>query len=333
MIYILYGDDEFTRDQHLAAMKADLGDPATASMNMTVLEGDRLSLPQLQENADAMPFLADRRLVVIRHFLDRFEPRRDPGEPAQPPVATKQDKALADAMVLYLTGLAETTDLVFVEDRFSDKSPLHPAIAGAGGKVQQFSAPRGQALQAWVVKQANAEGGRITPAAAALLADYVGDNLRQLGHELEKLLAYTDRARPIEESDVQLLVTEIKEGTIFQLVDAVAGRNGKRALELFHTLLGAGQSPIYILSMITRQFRMLLQVKEMSQAGATQPAMQAALQMHPFVLGKVTEQARGFSLPRLDAIYRQLAEVDTAIKRGRMEPEVALDLLLVDLTA
>lgn len=333
MIYVLFGDDEFSRDQRLAAMKAALGDPATASMNMTTLEGDRMTLPQIQENADAMPFLSDRRLVVVRHFLDRFEPRRDPGEPAQAPVANKQDKALAESLQAYLPGLPDTTDLIFVEDRYSDKSPLYQAIATAKGRVEQFAAPRGQALQAWVVKQAGADGGRITPAAAALLAVYVGDNLRQLGHELEKLLAYTDRARSIEERDVQLLVTETKEGTIFQLVDAVAGRNGKRAVELFHTLLGAGQSPIYILAMITRQFRMLLQVKELSQAGSSQPAIQAALQMHPFVLGKVSDQARGFSLERLDAIYRQLAEVDTAIKRGRMEPEVALDLLLADLTA
>ena len=174
-------------------------------------------------------------------------------------------------------------------------------------------------------------GGQIAPPAANLLAAYVGSDTRRLVTEIEKLVTYTGGKRAIKEADVEALVAEVKEATIFQLVDAVASHNGKHGIDLLHTLLDKGESPIYILAMITRQFRMLLQVKEMSGDGATQGEMQSKLQMHSFVLGKVGGQARNFTMERLEGIYRRLAEVDSGIKRGRLEPVLALDMLVVEL--
>ena len=149
--------------------------------------------------------------------------------------------------------------------------------------------------------------------------------------EIDKLVTHAGGARPVRESDVEELVAEVREANIFQMVDEVASHNGRAALDRLHTLLDKGESPIYVLSMVTRQFRMLLQVKEMSAGGATQGEMQSKLQMHPFVLDKIGGQARGFTLDRLEAIYRRLADVDTGIKRGRTEPVVALDMLVVEL--
>lgn len=331
MIYVFFGADEYLRDRQVAAMKAKLGDPTTASMNLTVLDGDRFTLAELQENCGAMPFLAEKRLVIVRHFLDRFEKRRSADGPAEPPVAVKRDKDLADQVKAYLPDVPPTTHLVFVEDAFSEANPLWTPIHAADKFVKPYYAPAGSELTAWIARQVGEAGGEIAPAAAQLLAAYVGSDTRHLVTEIEKLVTYTSGKRPIKEADVEALVAEVKEATIFQLVDTVASHNGKRGIDLLHTLIDKGESPIYILAMITRQFRMLLQVKEMMGAGATQGEMQSKLQMHPFVVGKVGGQARNFTLERLEAIYRRLVEVDAGIKRGRLEPVVALDMLVVEL--
>lgn len=331
MIYVLYGDDDYTRDQQVARLKARLGDPATASMNITVLDGDRLTVGALQESCDAMPFLAERRLVIVRNFLSRYEPRKDAvadsGDVARP----RRDKDLEEAVKAYLPNVPESAGLIFLEERFSEQNPFWAAINSTKKFVKCYAAPRGADLQAWIRQRVTESGGQIMPAAANLLATFVGENLRQLDLEIDKLLSYTGGKRAIQEEDVQALVTQVKEATIFQVVDAIATHGGKRAIGLFHTLLDEGTSPIYVLAMITRQFRIILQVKEMVAAGATQGEMQSRLHLHAYVVSKAADQARNFTLQRLEAIYRRLAEVDAGIKRGRMEPELALDLLVVEL--
>jgi DNA polymerase III subunit delta len=330
LIYVLFGDDDYTKDQQVAKLKARLGDPTTVSMNLTQIDGDRLTVGALRESCDAMPFLAEKRLVIVRNFLTRFEPRKESGGEGEGP-RPKRDKDLEDALKSYLPNLPESTGLVFVEDRFGELNPFYATINGASKWVKGYQTPVGPALQEWIRQQVKETGGQIAPQAAVLLAAYVTDGLHHLAMEIDKLVSFTNGKRTIEAADVENLVTEVLQSNIFQVVDAIAAHNGKRAIGLLHTLLDNGTSEIYVLSMITRQFRILLQVKEMSGAGATQQEMQSKLHLHSFVLEKGLAQARGFTMERLEAIYRRLVEVDASIKRGRLEPELALDLLVVDL--
>jgi DNA polymerase-3 subunit delta len=330
LIYVLFGDDDYNKDLQVAKLKAKLGDATTVSMNLTQIDGDRLTMGALRESCDAMPFLAGKRLVVVRDFLTRFEPRKDSGGEGEAP-RPKRDKDLEEALKSYLPKAPESTHLVFVEERFSEQNPFYATINGANKWVRPFRTPQGAELQEWIRQQVKEAGGQIAPQAAVLLAAYVTDGLRHLSLEIDKLVSYTGGKRPIAPADVESLVTEVLQSNVFQLVDAIATRGGKRAIGLLHTLLDNGMSEIYILAMITRQFRILLQAKEMSGAGASVQEMQSKLHLHPFVLEKGLTQARGFTMERLEAIYRRLVEVDSAIKRGRMEPELALDLLVVDL--
>ncbi len=333
MIYVLYGDDDYSRQLAVDKMKAKMGDPTTASLNITTLDGDKLTLGDLQSACDAMPFLAEKRLVMVRRLLGRFEPRKESGgeggggESAKP----KKDKDLEGALKAYLPGLPATTGLVFLEDHYSKDNPFFGLIAAAKSYVKEFPPLKGEELNRWIVERVQAGGGQISPPAVTALATFVGDHLRTLSLEIDKLISYTGGARPIQEADVQRLVSAVQEASIFQLVDAVATRNSKRAMALLHTLQDNGMNALYILAMITRQFRILLQVKEMVAANATTADMQSKLHLHPFVLQKGQDQAKNFGLERLEEIYRKLAEVDAGIKRGRAEPELALDMLVVEL--
>jgi len=318
-------------------MKARLGDPALASLNTTLLEDDKLTLGALQNACDTLPFLAEKRLVIVRNLLGRFEPPRKEGSAGEGaetlrPKANKGDQELAEALRDYLPRVPPTTALVFLEDRFSPENPFFPLIKALPHFLKEFSPPQGQELHRWIREQVEDEGGQISPKAVVALAAFVGPNLQALSLEISKLVSYTGGTRPIQEADVHLLVSAVQEATIFQLVDAVAARNRRRSLEVLHLLLNRGVNANYILVMITRQIRILLEVKELAASGATAAQMQGKLGLHPFVIQKAQDQARAFTVERLEEIYRRLLALDAAIKQGRTEPETALDILVTELT-
>jgi DNA polymerase-3 subunit delta len=187
----------------------------------------------------------------------------------------------------------------------------------------------------WIQAEAKSSGGDFSPGGARLLAGLVGADKRHAAREVEKLLAYTNYARPVEEDDVQHVAVSAEEedsSQIFQLVDALGHQQGQVALNLLHQLLGL-REPLSIFGMIVRQFRLLLLSREILDAGGTVEAVREKLDLHPYVAGKVIAQARNFDLPTLEAIYHKLGQFDRSIKTGGISATTALDTLIADLTA
>ena len=331
MFYLLYGADEFSRQEALAQMKHKLGDPTTASLNTTILDGRSLTLADLQAACDTVPFLADKRLVIVEGLAARWE-RRQPGEGVEPKPLAKSDRELEEALQGYLGQLPASTRLVFVDDEVSASNPLLRLAKAHSGYVKEFPPRRGRELHAWIAERVKQKGGRITNEAVAALAVFVGENLRLLDQEIEKLLTYTGPGRDLQKADVEALVPYAREARIFDLVDAIGQRQRETALRLLHQMLDDGTAPAYLMVMFARQFRLLLQGRELLDGGAGKEAIVAALKLHPFVADKVLLQARNFTLEHLERIYRRLLDADVAMKTGRAEETVALDLLVVELT-
>ena len=164
------------------------------------------------------------------------------------------------------------------------------------------------------------------------LANYVGADLRLLDNEIEKLVTYRGGA-VVTANDVRELVAAAQESSVFDLVDALGRRETHTALELLHDQLNHNAVPVVLFGMIVRQFRLLLQMKDLASRGMTLAVANEIVKLHPFPAQKVWEQAMNFTLPRLEQIYRRLLEADIAMKTGRGEPLVMLDMLVVELTA
>ncbi|MQY81891.1 MAG: hypothetical protein GH158_06650 [Dehalococcoidia bacterium] len=79
MLYVLYGEDGFSRQQALDEIKSTIGDETALATNTTVLEGQQATVDQIRTVAETMPFLAERRLVIIQGLLERFESRTKAG--------------------------------------------------------------------------------------------------------------------------------------------------------------------------------------------------------------------------------------------------------------
>jgi len=337
MLYILHGEDEFRRSEALAKLKAKLGEPTVASLNTTVLDGRTLTLSDLRQACDALPFMSDRRLVIVEGYWSQFEPReRKRGKQRQSKVTTP-DAAFVQELVDYLPHLPGTTRLVFLENRSLPKSnPVFRVLSSDESQVfvKEFKQPHGGDLERRIRERMKAKGGTIVPEAARELARSVGSDLRQLDQELEKLLAHANFQRPVTVSDVHLLVQATQVSTVFALVDAIGLRRREQAVRYLHELLDSGEHPLGLLVMIERQFRIMLQVKELQGEGLRVSQMQRTLGIrHQFIIEKSLRQARNFSMPRLESIYSHLADVEQAIKTGRIAALLALDLLVAELCA
>jgi DNA polymerase-3 subunit delta len=242
-------------------------------------------------------------------------------------------KDLLAALIAYLPTLPESTALVFVENRALP--PNHAVLRAALGQdwalVKLFDTPKGPDLANWIEKRAKAEGGAFNREAAEALAA-VEDDPRALDNEIRKLLTYVNFARPVRVEDVEALTPVGGETKIFDMVDAIGQRRPQIATRELHKLLER-EEPLYVLGMIVRQYRFLLQARELLDAGQTEAGVAQTLGLHPYPAQKFSEQARQLPLPVLEQIYHRLLDYDADIKTGRTDPAAALEALVVSLTA
>ena len=331
IVYILRGDDSTRIEMLIARFKAELGDPSMASLNTSVLDGTTATIEDIRSAAFAMPFLTERRLVILSDALARIESK-------------KSEEVLK--FIDLLNGLPGSTALVLVvEDKQSyrrgevnwekltAKHWLMKWVREAGSRawVEDCAMPLAREMPGWIMRKAKELGGTFSQDGARKLAEYVGSQTLRATQEINKLLAYVNYDRPVTSEDVVLLTAQEQEGNIFELTDALGERDGSKALAQLGILLETNDA-LELSGMIHRQFRLLLQAREILDERGGEEQVRELLNLHPYVAQKLTQQARQFSLDRLKAIYHRLLEIDIGIKSGGMPGEVAFELLFTDLT-
>ena len=339
MFYLLHGNDEFTCREQLKKLRkqGDFG------YNCDTYTGGEAPLATITTTCDTYPFLSEQRLVVVeglpkkRKGEDAVESApKDTQEKPDKPKKGKKAKGGAETRVGFEKALAEylprlpasTVFIVLVDEELPASSALLKA-AQLHGKVIQYTLPKGAALETWIAKRAQGIGVKITPEATTMLANFIGNQLRLLANEIDKLATYVGNRKVIDVADVRLLSAQVQEARIFDLTDALAQRNRKQALDLLHDLLSDGEPPLRLISTITSQVRSLLLVKELADDGMRAQQIAAATGLVPFVVEKALRQIGKFKMTQLENAYRQLLATDAALKRSRMTPEMALDLLVV----
>ncbi len=358
MIYLLYGEDEFSIAEEVQRLRAAAFDGALAGfegMNEVMLDAERAAFAELVQACEPAPFLTPRRVVVLRSLVERCA--REP--------------EFLDAFTALAARLPESTWLIMTYIGAAG-APARPAASGRGRgqarrtaarrgdpkavlealralpgvQAREFRPPEREALLAWISARARARGLQLAPPAVALLAGYVGPDLRALAQEIDKLAAYArGTTRPVQAQEVERLVPHAREADIFRLVDAVATGQTRAALIELRTLLSRGEAPGYLLAMLSRQTRLMLQAQELLAPGApgrrdAPPRrlapeqvrlVQSRLGLPQFAAEKTAEQALRYTPDQLAEMHRLILRADLQTKSSDMEPAVALELLVADL--
>jgi DNA polymerase-3 subunit delta len=321
--YVLHGTDEYSLKNEIKAIRARMGDPTLADLNTTTFDGKNATAAEVMAAATSLPFLGDKRLVIVEGMLTWYT-RKGAG---------KTGKNEIDMLAAALPTLPETTRLVFVEyEALEDTHPILKVTRSDPHGFMKFFTPPADTTP-WIVKRVAEHGGQIDPRAASALAAVMGADLRAIDTECHKLVTFAGVGRPITEADVALLTAYVPEVNVFEIVDAIAKGDGVQALTLMHRVLETTkQEPISLLGMINRQFRLLLQVREVVEMGANPRQLPDITRLPAGKKEFLIRQAQTFSLEQLELIYHRLAEVDFDIKQGNLSDTLALDLLVAGLT-
>jgi len=324
--YILHGNDSISIDDALAKMRAALGENGT--LNTSELDGSKVTVPEVLSAAKSLPFLCDKRLVIVRSLLSQIT-RKGAG---------KAGKKAVDRLLAELPQLPASARLVFVEPAAlpARSRLLKAAAAMDNGYISKRDAPKN--LTSWIRRRAqDAYDSEIDGLAAQALASLAQQELLVADSELFKLVCFVQGQRAINEDDVAALTPYVPEANVFDMVDALASGDGKRAMSILHAALRDDpRDPGFrLFALIVRQFRLLLMTRDIiDRGGSTKPeALAKSLAVHPFVARKLAQQARRFQSAQLDRILKRLQTIDESMKLGRVEPRLALDLLTASLAS
>jgi len=327
MLYILYGRDDFSLNRAVEKIKADLGDWEMVATSTTNLGGQHLTLSELRNKCGAAPFLSSHRLVIVDGLLGRFEVKQS--RPRSGKGKSGNGLGEWEGVASYIEQMPETTVLMLVDGEMKGHNPLLKKLSPLA-EVRTFPLLRGRDLKAWIQRRVREEGGDITPQAVNLLAELIGGDLWAMNGEIQKLLLYS-QGRPISEDDVRQLVSHIQEANIFALVDAVAEGRTELAQRILHRLYDDGVPPTYILVMITRQFRLIAQARDLER-GLSRLQIQDRLGLKSsYSLDKTLGQAKLYDFEGVKRAYDKLLETDMAIKTGKYSDKLALELLVTEL--
>ena len=318
-IYFLFGNDEFAISRKLKDFESDFDDPTSADMNTARLEARTMNDTDLNNAVNAMPFLAKRRLVLLENPSSKYN-----------------NASTRKKFFEYVEKAPDTTRLVMYESVEPKDAAKHWIVKWAeknDKKIQTkaFILPKLRDMTGWIVNEAKKQEGQIEPRAAEMLKDMVGVDTRQAGMEIAKLLAYVNWERPINTSDVESVCIVTSQQSVFDFVDALSVGNGKIAQHLLHRLLES-EDPFSLWGMVIRQFRLLLQAREILDGRGNKDDVARALGVHPFVAEKTTGQANRFNVEFLEHVYRKLLSIDEGVKTGQITLDLALDTLVVELS-
>ncbi len=310
-VYLLYGEEDYLRSQYRDKLKKALtGDDD--SMNYHYFEGKDVPVGEIIDLAETLPFFADRRVILIEN--------------------SGLFKHGGENLAEYLTAPAESVCFVFAEKEIDKRSKLFKAVS-AKGRAIEFKTQDEAVLKRWILGMLKKENKNITERDLELFLEKTGTNMENICKELEKLFCYCMDRDIITGADIEEICTRQVNNQIFDMMNAIAEKKQKKAMELYYDLLTLKEPPMRILFLLARQFNMLLQVKELKKKGHDNKSIGEAVGLPGFIAGKYVTQASRFSTKDLKKAVTDCVEAEEAVKTGRMNDVLSVELLLVKYSA
>lgn len=306
-VYLLYGEERYLRKQYTDRLRKAMCNEDD-QMNTHFYEGKDVPVGEIIDLAETLPFLAERRVIFISN--------------------SGLFKSGGEKMAEYLTAPNETTFFVFTESEVDKRSKLYKTVQNKG-YVTEFAVQDENTLKRWIGGILNREGKKITENTVQLFLTKTGTDMENIQMELEKLICYCMDKEVITPEDVEAVCTNRISNHIFDMIGAIADKQQQKALQLYYDLLALKEPPMRILFLIARQCNMLLQVKEMKSRGYDNKAIGSKIGVPPFIAGKYVTQASHFKTSQLKRAVRQCVDAEEAVKSGRMNDMMSVEILIV----
>jgi DNA polymerase-3 subunit delta len=310
-VYYIYGTDDYLVAEAVSEIKSEALKGGMESMNYQVFDGKGLPVAGLIAAASTLPAFSDKRVVLVR------------GADA---IKAAEEKELIE----YVTDPLASTCLIFIGGAKAAMSSAFIKCLKDRGYLKACNRLSERELLVWIKKEAAREGKKITDDAAAKLIAIAGNNLREIKSELDKIMLFALEKPVVEAGDVEDAGLDCREETIFGLSDAIGAKDLLTALKILDKV--SGEEPIKVLGAVSRQIRILLNIKVMARKKVDSRKMPQLLGVPPFALDDYIKRSRRFTEKELKGAVRKLAEADIDLKTGRKPQTVVLSKLVIDLS-
>lgn len=306
-VYLLCGEEAYLRNQYKKRLKDAMTDEGD-TMNYSYYEGKDVNPRAVIDMAETLPFFAERRVLMIENsgFF----------------------KNKCDELADYVSSIPESTCLIFVETEIDKRSRLYKEVKKYG-RVVEFGIQKEDTLVKWILGMLKKEGKSITKETLQLFLTKTGSNMQTIKNELDKLISFTEGKEVITSEDVEQVCVAQTTNKIFDMINAIAEGNRKKALELYEDLLSLKEPPMRILFLIARQFHQLYQLKLLAKEGVASSEIAKQAGIMPFAMKKYQAQAKSFSEEELRQAVEECVDAEEAVKTGAMNDRLSVELIIL----
>lgn len=317
MFYFFYGEDSYSLKKKLLEFRERFSKADPSLMNLTEIAGEKLNWQEYSNIVNALPFLAEKRLIIIKNLL-----------------LENKDDDFKKKVASSINKIPETSVVVFAEQGLPDaRTTLFKALNKPRASFR-FNIVSPQKLSNFMDEKIRQADCSISSDAKKKLQLFVGPDLWRLEQETAKLcfFAKANGRKEIFPDDIEEMIKAENSSSIFELTDAIIEGNLKKAFIALSQIKNAGEDEFYIFTMVVYQFRNLLSIFDLASRGMSNQEIAKEAKIHPFVVSKNKSLLKRYSANKLRAIYLTLYETDCKIKAGSISASLALDLMMAKVT-
>lgn len=313
MIYFYYGEDTYTLKKTIKDITDAFVKIEGSDFNVSILSGAKLTVQEFEKNVFTAPFLGSKRLIIINDFLLECA-----------------DSDLKKAISSELGNIPESSVVVFADAGKPDKRESIFKNLTKLSTAKAYDEPTDLDIKRFIEMTVSENKFKIDSAASFQLSLFCGRDYWRIENELYKLISYAKYLGKgtIVEADVMMLVQPVNNFMVFDLTDALADRNVKKAIKIYYSILKGGEDETKVFNMIIYHIRNMILVNSVHVNNESEIAK--ATSLHPYVVKKIMLSLRMFEESKLHQLYKKLSDIDWKIKTGVLDIGTALDLLLVD---
>ena len=310
-VYLLYGEEAYLKKQYRDKLRNAMISPDD-NMNYAYYEGKGINVKEVIDLAETLPFFADRRVIIMEN--------------------TGFFKTSSEELAEYIKEIPETTAIIFVEAEIDKRGKLYKAVQKKGRAVELGRQDEGTLLR-WIAGSVKRENKQIAENTIRYFLGKIGTDMENIQKELEKLFCYTLDKESITIEDVEAICTTQITNQIFDMVNAVADKKQRQALDYYYDLITLKEPPMRILFLLARQFKLLLEVKELDKQGMARKEIAEKTGLNPFVVGKYQTQAKSFSTKELRTIIEDSVDTEEAVKTGKLTDSLGVEIFIMKYSA
>jgi DNA polymerase-3 subunit delta len=312
-LILLYGQESYFVEEGLRAIRNAVVRPEDRDFNLTQFHGRDFKAIDVVEQARTFPVFADRRLVIIKNVHEASADQ-------------------LDGLLTYIEDPVPETVLLLTAEKIDARRKIFQVLKKTGTAIE-FKKIYENQLPTFVRDLAKSFNVTLTGEGLKLFCKRVGTNLVEVQGELEKLVGYLGDRDLADENDVAAIVSDTRIESVFDLTDALGRGDISTALKLLDRLLSEGQAPLMVLAMMTRHFRQMWKIKELTAQKVPQNEFPKRVGVSPYFLRGLLQQASRFSGQHYRQVFDQFLTTDLALKSSGGDPKMYLEKLVLEIAA